>query len=74
MGTGIRYLVSPENEPKAEAWLEKRGIQFEVGVARRGGKLAVSADFGAIENLKERARLEAMYADLIKRLNGGKNK
>lgn len=66
----IRKLVAPEDEPKVEAWLERRGIHFEVGV--RGKKMFVDADFGACTDIKKRAYLEEIYESFIRKIPGGK--
>lgn len=71
MSTTIRYTVPAEHEPKVESWLERRGIPFEVSTGSRKGKLVVHADFGAIADLKERARLEEMLGTMIQKIKGG---
>lgn len=66
----IRKLVTPEDEPKVEAWLERRGIPFEVGV--RGKKMFVDADFSVFKNDVKRTYYEEIYENFIEKIRGGK--
>ena len=67
-----RKSVPPEKEPQVEAWLERRGIPFEVCIS--GKKMFVYADFGACTDVKKRAYLEAIYENFIQKIRGGKNR
>ena len=68
----IRYGIPMEYEPRMEAWLEKRGIPFEVCSSRKPERLVMMVQFEACTDVKEQNRIREMFENQIRKIPGGK--